>query len=89
MLKDGTATRSCNDVGPTAFETLAIIGAGAWGTAFALTAHRAGRRARMPVAEAMSSLMTSDLRAGPHGLEDGARIPNPARPQPEKERISA
>ena len=44
MHIDGAATRSCNDVGPTAFQTIAIIGGGAWGTALALTAHRAGRR---------------------------------------------
>ena len=42
---DGAATRSCNDdVGPKAFSHIAVIGGGAWGTALALTAHRAGRR---------------------------------------------
>lgn len=44
MRNYGAATRSCNDdVGPTAFDHLAIIGGGAWGTALALTAHRAKR----------------------------------------------
>ena len=42
---NGAATRSCNDdVGPKAFSHIAVIGGGAWGTALALTAHRAGRR---------------------------------------------
>ena len=44
MHNNGAATRSCkDDVGPRAFENIAIIGAGAWGTALALTAHRARR----------------------------------------------
>ncbi|HEX6860753.1 MAG TPA: NAD(P)H-dependent glycerol-3-phosphate dehydrogenase [Caulobacteraceae bacterium] len=44
MIKNGAATRSCiDDVGPKAFQRIAVIGAGAWGTALALTAHRAGR----------------------------------------------
>lgn len=44
MHKNGAATRSCNDdLGPKAFERITIIGAGAWGTALAMTAHRARR----------------------------------------------
>jgi glycerol-3-phosphate dehydrogenase (NAD(P)+) len=45
VSNDGAATRSRNDeIGPAAFERIAVIGAGAWGTALALTALRAGRR---------------------------------------------
>ena len=44
MDNNGAATRFCNDdVGPTAFQRVAVIGGGAWGTALALTAHRARR----------------------------------------------
>lgn len=44
MSKNGAATRFCNDdVGPTAFQRVAVIGGGAWGTALALTTHRARR----------------------------------------------
>lgn len=44
MKINGAATRFCNDdVGPTAFQRVAVVGGGAWGTALALTAHRARR----------------------------------------------
>jgi glycerol-3-phosphate dehydrogenase (NAD(P)+) len=44
VSNNGAATRFCNDdVGPTAFQRVTIIGAGAWGTALAITAQRAGR----------------------------------------------
>lgn len=44
MRNNGAATRFCNDdVGPTAFQRVAVIGGGAWGTALALTAQRARR----------------------------------------------
>lgn len=44
MRNNGAATRFCtDDVGPTAFQHVTIIGAGAWGTALAITAQRAGR----------------------------------------------
>ena len=45
MSNNGAATRFCNDeVGPKAFTNVTVIGGGAWGTALALTAHRAGRQ---------------------------------------------
>ncbi|HSK38695.1 MAG TPA: NAD(P)H-dependent glycerol-3-phosphate dehydrogenase, partial [Arenibaculum sp.] len=48
MGTNGAATRSCNDdVGPKAFSHIAVVGGGAWGTALALTAHRAGRGVRL------------------------------------------
>jgi glycerol-3-phosphate dehydrogenase (NAD(P)+) len=48
VRNDGAATRSRNDeIGPAAFERIAVIGGGAWGTAIALTAVRAGRRATL------------------------------------------
>lgn len=43
-MKNGTASRSCNDLRPRAFEQITVIGAGAWGTALALAADRAGRQ---------------------------------------------
>ena len=53
MNSNGVATRFCNDiVGPTAYENLAIIGGGAWGTALALTARRAGRHVSLWAREA-------------------------------------
>lgn len=52
MPKTGAATRFCNDtVGPTAFERITIVGGGAWGTALALTARRAGRKVSLWVRE--------------------------------------
>lgn len=65
MLTDGAATRSCNDVGPTAFETIAIIGGGAWGTALALTAHRAGRRVSLWAREASVVQAVAETRRNP------------------------
>ena len=47
MSNNGAATRFCNDEGPTAYNNVTIIGGGAWGTALALTAQRAGRRVTM------------------------------------------
>jgi len=44
---NGAATRSGNDVRPVAFERISVIGAGAWGTALAVAAHRAGRSATL------------------------------------------
>ncbi len=61
MTNNGAATRFCNDdVGPTAFQRVAIVGGGAWGTALALTAHRARRRVTLwarekPVVDAVAS----------------------------------
>lgn len=43
-MANGAATRSCNDVRPVAFNRISVVGAGAWGTALAVAAHRAGRR---------------------------------------------
>lgn len=40
----GAAARSCNNVRPVAFQNIAIVGSGAWGTALAMAAQRAGRR---------------------------------------------
>jgi glycerol-3-phosphate dehydrogenase (NAD(P)+) len=51
-VTNGAATRSCNDVRPVAFQRIAVVGAGAWGTALALAAHRAGRRAILWAREA-------------------------------------
>lgn len=74
MRNGGAATRSRNDeIGPAAFERIAVIGGGAWGTAIALTAVIRGE----PIDEAITRLMRSDLRAEPPSLEH-LRIPHPA-----------
>jgi glycerol-3-phosphate dehydrogenase (NAD(P)+) len=44
---NGAAARSGNDVRPAAFERISVIGAGAWGTALAVAAQRAGRSATL------------------------------------------
>lgn len=46
------STRSSEAQSPAAFERVAIVGAGAWGTALALAALRAGRRAALWAREA-------------------------------------
>lgn len=58
-MANGASTRSCNDVRPVTFQRIAIIGAGAWGTALAVTAHRAGRHTTLwarevPVVESIA-----------------------------------
>lgn len=66
MSNNGAATRFCNDiVGPTAFENLAIIGGGAWGTALALTAWRAGRRATLWARESSVAEAVAKTRRNP------------------------
>ncbi len=66
MSNNGAATRFCNDiVGPTAFEDLAIIGGGAWGTALALTAWRAGRRVTLWVRESSVAEEVAETRRNP------------------------
>ncbi len=70
MRNGGAATRSRNDeIGPAAFERIAVIGGGAWDAAIALTA--------VIRDEAITRLMRSDLRAEPPSLEH-LRIPHPA-----------
>src|SRR5690606_38443074 len=48
---NGSATRSCEGVGIAPFESVVVIGGGAWGTALALAAERAGRRSRLWIRE--------------------------------------
>ena len=63
---DGAATRSCNDdVGPKAFSHIAVIGGGAWGTALALTAHRAGRRVTLWAREKAAVEAVAGARRNP------------------------
>ncbi|GGK35704.1 NAD(P)H-dependent glycerol-3-phosphate dehydrogenase [Salinarimonas ramus] len=47
MTLEHAAARSLDEQRPAVFDTIAVIGAGSWGTALALTAWRAGRRVRL------------------------------------------
>jgi len=66
VIKNGAATRSRNgDVGPKAFQKIAVVGAGAWGTALALTAHRAGRDVALWAREAEAVDAVARTRRNP------------------------
>lgn len=66
MSNNGVATRFCDDtVGPTAFDNLAIVGGGAWGTALALTAQRAARRVSLWARESTVVDAVSRTRRNP------------------------
>jgi glycerol-3-phosphate dehydrogenase (NAD(P)+) len=62
---NGAATRSGNDVRPVAFERISVIGAGAWGTALAIAAHRAGRAATLWAREASTIDQITRTRRNP------------------------
>ncbi|WP_456316634.1 NAD(P)H-dependent glycerol-3-phosphate dehydrogenase [Teichococcus aestuarii] len=51
MPNTGHATQTTDLHDPTPFGRVAVIGGGAWGTALALTAHRAGRQTRLWIRE--------------------------------------
>jgi glycerol-3-phosphate dehydrogenase (NAD(P)+) len=66
VRNNGAATRFCNDdVGPTAFQHVTIIGAGAWGTALAITAQRAGRNVVLWAREKSVVEAVADTRRNP------------------------
>ena len=66
MSKNGAATRFCNDdVGPTAFKQVAVIGGGAWGTALAMTAHRARRNVTLWARESTVIESVAQTRRNP------------------------
>ncbi len=66
MTINGAATRSCNDkVGPPVFNSIAVIGGGAWGTALAVTAQRAGRRTTLWAREAAVVEAIAQTRRNP------------------------
>lgn len=66
MHHNGAATRSAADVvWPEQFNRIAVIGGGAWGTALALTAHRAGRRVALWAREAHVVAAIADERRNP------------------------
>ena len=74
MIINGGAARSCNDdVGPLAFERITIVGGGAWGTALALTAHRAGRRVMLWAREA--AVVDTVARTGRNPFLPSAELP--------------
>jgi len=74
VSNNGAATRFCNDiVGPKAFERVTIIGGGAWGTALALTAWRAGRHVSLWARE--SSTIAAIRETGRNPFLPSADIP--------------
>ncbi len=65
MSEYGTATRTIHNVTPEPFDDICVVGGGAWGTALALIASRAGRNVRLWVREPEAALAVAETRRNP------------------------
>ena len=78
MSQYGTASRDIHDVVPEPFDDVCVIGGGAWGTALALIAHRAGRGVRLWIREPEAAAAAQHTRRNPflpdHALDDAIRV---------------
>ena len=65
MSEYGTATRAFDNVVPEPFNEICVVGGGAWGTALALIAARAGRNVRLWIREAEAAGAAARSRRNP------------------------